>query len=369
MSESFAAYANLPDAQKRQLCIELLAEFGVSQFNETRKGELQHQCTLPLGGHTDRDSVTASINYRKLTFACFVCGNKGGLLWWIAVNRHESVEQARNWLRNASGVTDGIDPQLLLGILDELFHPPREQRVIPSYDLRILDQWTSWPIHHPYLTDPVRFVDGRNIGGREIPIETLDRYRIGYCDHDADWRYRQRIIIPLFWRAKLVGWQARRLDPNDPDPAKYKNSPDAPRDRILYGAVEEPEIVLVESPMSVLRHVHRLPLVATLGAVVSEFQLPLLHHYRRITVWPDNDKAGWDALTGTGFFGRRHEPGLIDKLRDYVEVRVVQSPWSKADPADLTEEQALDLVEQAVPAAIWHPPDLRDLAPYRRGAA
>jgi hypothetical protein len=88
-SESFAIYSAMPDAQKRQLCIDLLEEFGGEVVQETAKGELRHRCTLPLGLHTDRDSVTASINYKKLVFKCYVCDAKGGLLWWIATNRGE----------------------------------------------------------------------------------------------------------------------------------------------------------------------------------------------------------------------------------------------------------------------------------------
>lgn len=371
--EDFAVYAAMPDPQKRQLCIDLLEEFGVHDFNETKKGELQHCCSLPLGGHTDRDSVTASINYKKLAFKCWVCGARGGFLWWIAINRGEGVTAARKWLRDASGLTDGLDLPKLLDILDALFHPRSEKRVIPSYSIKSLDQWLNWPIHHPYLTDPVRFVSGKNEGGREVPEQTLAEFKIGYCDYDTNWNYYQRIIIPIFWKGDLVGWQARKLLPDDSpldnQPMKYKNSPDLPRDRVLYGsetALSGREALVVESPLSVLRHAHHLPVIGTLGASVSDLQLPFLHRFNRVTLWLDNDPAGWNALQGTGV-GKRHQPGLIEKLRDYVEVRVVQSPWWKADPADLTEAQAEDLYKSAPPAVLWKRPDGRKLQWYERG--
>jgi hypothetical protein len=384
--ENFAVYSAMPDVQKRQLCIDLLEEFGGEVVQETAKGELRHRCTLPLGLHTDRDSVTASINYKKLVFKCYVCDAKGGLLWWIATNRGEGTEEARRWLKNASGITDGLELPKLLEILDALFHPRRaESRVIPTYSPKVLDQWLGLPIPHPYLTAPVEFSGGENIGGREIPAGNLERFKIGFCFRDGDWHYYQRIIIPIFWKGELVGWQARQmpgpwrmlLDPADQGDRdakgdytdqKFRFSPDVPRDRILYGteeALNGPEALVVESAFSVLRHAHHLPVLGTLGASVSDLQLPLLHRYRRITLWLDNDKAGWNALQGTGT-GRKRQPGLIEKLRDYTEVRVVQSPWWKADPADLTEDEAADLYQAAKPAVLWRRPQTRDLQWYQR---
>ena len=362
-SGDFMAFAALPDEQKRELCIQLLDEFGVGRYNETHKGELQHQCSLPLGGHTDGNSMSASINYRKLTFKCYVCGNAGGLLYWIAVNRRETSAEARDWLEKTSGVERVLDLPMLLKVLEALAHPTdflNQNAPIPTFGETTLKMWSKQAVgmFHPYLTLPI------SEGGREIPEQTCERFELGYCDEDEQWRYYQRIIIPLRWQGKLVGWQARRLWPDDPQPMKYKNSPDFPRDRTLYGDLEHRDIVLVESPMSVLRHSHHLPMVATLGANISPMQLPLLHRYRRITLWYDNDKAGTAAILGT-----RETPGLAKALGPYCEISVVQSPYSDADPADVTEADAARLVSEAVPFVLWKRPRYNELIPYQRSAA
>jgi hypothetical protein len=365
-----ATYVALPDERKRQLCVELLAEFGVSEFAETKKGELRHQCTLPLGGHTDRNSVTASINYKKLLFNCWVCHNSGSILWWAAVNRHESSTATRDWLKDASGFTSGIPLPDLLEIVNSLFHPKTEERIWPNYDPRVLTPWT-WSMHHPYLTLPW------TQAGREIPIETLTKFQIGYCDHDDDWGYDQRIIIPVFWEGNLVAWQARGLSPDDPGP-KYIFSPDPPRDRILYcdpAVLTGTWVVLVESTMSVLRHDHHLPMAATMGADITDLQLALLHRFERVYLALDNDKAGWTALAGRrNKYGKNTSVGLIERLRPYTEVFVVQHCYGAIegregapDPSDFTDaEFARQVLDEAVPGALWRPPDPGRLSVYRR---
>lgn len=364
MTSSFH-YHLLPDEQKRDLCVELLSEFGADVVSENAKGELRHRCTLPLPGHTDRDSVTASINYKKLTFHCFVCQNAGGVLWWIAVNRHQNVDEAKKWLQRSPTVSDVLDLPMLLKLLENLAHAKKEALTpIPNYTEQVLTPWAyeRWGMFHPYLTDPWQS-DGE--GGRECPEENLARMKVGYCDSDEDWEYYQRIIIPLHWTGKLVGWQARRLDRDDPDQAKYKNSPDFPRDRTLYGydQVTGRHAVVVESPLSVLRHQHHLPIIATMGASITDHQIKLLHRFDRVTWWLDPDKAGWQALQGT-----KTSTGVLERLEAYVEQRVVTDPYVGADPADHLESEAAELVEAAVPYILWRKPEESTLVEYRRAA-
>jgi hypothetical protein len=366
MTQPFT-YNLLPDEQKRDLCVQLLAEFGGEVSSENAKGELRHRCTLPLPGHTDRNSVTASINYKKLTFHCFVCQNAGGFLWWIAVNRKQSTDEAKKWIQNASGISDVLELPMLLKLLENLAHAKKEALTpIPTFTDQVLAPWSyeRWGMFHPYLTDPWE-PDGA--GGRECPEETLARMRVGYCDHDEDWEYYQRIIIPLFWQERLVGWQARKLDRDDPIPVKYKNSPDFPRDRTLYGydqLTSSRMVVVVESPASVLRHQHHLPIVATMGASITDHQIKLLHGFDRVVWWLDPDKAGWDAYEGS-----KTTDGVLKRLEAYVEQRVVDDPFTGADPADHTDDEVDELVVAAIPYVLWRRPEESKLITYTREAA
>jgi hypothetical protein len=355
MTGDFASIVLLPDEQKRELCLQLLEEFGAEAISENTRGELRHRCTLPLPGHTDHNSVTASINYRKLTWNCFVCGNSGGFLWWIAVNRQTTTGEAKAWLQKESGVSEIMDLPTMMKFLEALAYGGKDgHEPIPVFNDGVLAPWRQWPIQHPYLTEPIEK------GGRGIPEANLERYEVGYCDEDTNWDYYQRIIIPLRWNKQLVGWQARRMWAGDPQTAKYLNSPGTPRDRILYGETNSRDrIVFVESPMSVLRHAHHLPVVASLGSSVTDLQVRLLHRYREIIFWFDNDKAGYRALLGS-----KSVPGLLAKLESYCTLRVVQSPYAQADPADLDEEEATALVASAVPYVLWSPPKEGELVDH-----
>jgi hypothetical protein len=345
---------SLPDEQKRQLCIDLLEEFGISQVRETRDGELTHHCTLGLGGHKDGNSWTAGLNYKKLAFNCFVCGYGGPITWWIAVNRGIDTEQVEGWLKSRTGYGHQMELATRLQIIEAIIHPPHNKpEPMPFYNDKILNRWNKWGIFHPYLTDPW-LPDER--GGRGIPVVNLEKYEIGYQDEleEKPFDLFRRIIIPVRWKGKIVGWQARRLDPSDPDfDIKYKNSPSFPRDRILFGDWGERNIVAVESPLSVLRHTHQQPIVSTLGSKVTDPQLRLLSKCETLTLFPDPDKAGYQ-------WTRR----ILNGLSRQVRINVAMSPYEKVDPSDLDDDTFSNLVDKAVPGALWRPKRYNELMRY-----
>lgn len=331
----------LDDGTKEQLCLDLLAEFGARNVRRANtRGEIIHSCCLPFGAHKNGDAnPSASLNFKKLTYRCLGCGSGGGFLWFIAVCRGEDGAQARNWLENQTGTGRQVqDLGVLLKILDAMYQGASTiVQQIPQYSASVLDPWT-WPTFHPYMTDGVPELGYR---GRGIPEETLQHFRVGYTDNYFDGS--ERIIIPLWWQEKLVGWQARRV--NSKDEPKYRNSPDFPRDQVLYNYTRGADTVLVESPLSVLRHYHHQPgLQATFGAAVTDMQIPLIRQARKLTLWFDNDKAGWAATER-----------LIAETSRFTDVFVVDNPYN-ADPADMDDDTVADLIENAIPWGLWNVP-------------
>ena len=345
----------LPDEQKEQLCLDLLAEFGATVQRTSSDGEMIHSCVLPplsgsnRGRHKNNDAdASASLNYLNLVFNCQGCGSSGGLLWFIATCRGEDTDSARQWLDNQTGF--GADEQSLASLLaffDAVYSPKtRRTAPIPKMSLRVLEPWLAI---HPYMSDPI------SEQGRGIPEQTLIKFQVGYA---PDYRVKTgedvhgkgiflaspRIVIPHLWKGDLVGWQTRRLIKDGT--AKYLSSPDFPKDTTLYNYDEKAsEVIVVESPLSVLATALDGPHVeATFGAKVTDRQCRLLAMHRRLILWMDNDEAGWKATER-----------VAEACGDFCDIWVVNNPWN-ADPADLPLEERLARLQDLEPYATWHPP-------------
>lgn len=340
-SSDFLVYSLLSDVEKERLARTLLAEFGVTHIaTVTDRGEMIHSCCLPLGGHRNGDAnPSASFNFQKLTYNCYGCGHSGGLLWFIATCRGTSATEARSWLGSQTGIGEEQDLAAFLAFFDALWSPQRvEHPPLPKFDPRVLDPWR---LIHPWLTD-----------GRHIPVETLIAFDVGYDPeyrvalHEGEavrWITSERIIIPHWWRGDLVGWQSRRV--NNDGTAKYLNSGDFPREFSLYHYDPKRPALVVESPMSVLSKYALCPIIeATFGASVTDYQIRLLADHPRVTLFFDNDEAGWHATEEVG-----------KALMDYTDVLVIDNPYN-ADAADLTDNLFSDLIANPIPFAMWQPP-------------
>jgi DNA primase len=330
----------LPDSEKERLARSLLAEFGATHVRVGGDGEeLIHGCLLPFGNHSDQDlNPTASLNWKKLTYNCLGCGAGGGLIWFIGLCRDESGERARKWLEDQTGT--GADEQSLASLLDYFDAVYQRQRHVdapmPRMDAKVL---TPWLAIHPYMTEQ-----------RGIPEDTLMAFRVGYgvlrvrvgANQFVD---SHRIVIPHFWRDTLVGWQSRRLVKDD-GTSKYLSSPDFPKDRTIFNYdARAREVVVVESPMSVLSKAHLDPHIeATFGGSTPDKQVRLLSMHRKVVLFMDNDEAGWNATRRLG-----------DALEAYSSVWVASNPYA-ADPADLDDEAYMHALDEAVPYALWSQP-------------
>lgn len=331
--------ALLPDSEKERLCRQLLAEFGVTRIRVGGDGEeLIHGCVLPFGRHSNQSAEpTASLNWKKLTYRCLgSCDAGGGLLWLIGLCRGTSSKEARRWLDQETGLgAEGQSLGSLLDYFDAVYHPQATTRApIPKMSTTVLEPWL---VIHPYLTEI-----------RGIPEENIVKHRVGW-DPKAN-----RIVIPHFWRGDLVGWQTRRLV-KDGTP-KYKASPDLPRDETIFNYdARAAHAVVVESPMSVVAKTHLGHFEATFGNAVTPRQQKLLAVHDRVTLFYDNDEAGWSATEKLGA-----------ALQPYCDVRVAANPWNE-DAGGLPDEVVAALIADAVPWSLWDRPTSIDV--WKKGAA
>lgn len=337
--------ALLPDSEKERLCRDLLAEFGVTSVKVTSEGEMIHSCCLPFGAHKNGDaSASASLNYQRLVYNCLGCGSSGGLLWFIATCRGESGEAARRWLDDQTGT--GPDEQSLSSLLQffDAVYGAKESRKappLPKMSPKVLEPWLAI---HPYMTDD-----------RGISEDALMRFNVGYApafkvktgetaDGKPVFTESPRIVIPHFWKGDLVGWQTRRLV-KDGTP-KYLSSGEFPKDTTLFNYdAKARKAVVVESPMSVLVAADDADhYEGTFGAKVTDRQIRLLTNHARLTLWFDNDEAGWKAT---------HR--VAEQAMAFSDVWVVDNPYEQ-DAGDLPRSERERLVADAVPYALWRPP-------------
>jgi hypothetical protein len=265
---------------------------------------------------------SASINVRNLVMNCFTCGG-GSLMWWVAVMRGSTVANARAWLEKKKG-PESRNLADLLAYFDSVFNPAREGTLpIPTYSEKILKPWR---LIHPYMTEV-----------RGIPVDTLKHFNIGF-DMASN-----RVVIPHFWKGKLVGWQTRRIT-SDGTP-KFLNTPDFPKESTIWNYQPGKPVVVTEAVISVLSKWHVMPnLETTFSAAASEKQLRLLSSHPRVILFYDNDEPGWMVTERIG-----------EALIRHTDVRVVENPWA-ADPADMTDKEFIELVNTAVPFGAWNRP-------------
>lgn len=323
----------MTDHDKKAMAVDLLSEFGARVARETGD-ELIHSCVLPFGFHANGDrNASASLNWRKLVYNCHVCG--GGSLFWLISNCRgdTSWAQARQWADSKANFTDEQSFANFQNYLDKLLHPDPDQPPppIPHYNEAVLKPWMKV---HWYMTEPPPV-------GRGIPAENCIKHQVGYDGNN-------RIIFPLFWQGKLVGWQTRRI--LDDGSSKNLFSPDFPRYSTLYNSeVEADRLVIVESQISVVAKTHLAPefgFIGTFGAEVTREQMKLLARLGSVTLWFDNDNAGYSATRN-----------VAESLIDYIPVSVVQSPWVE-DPGDgMDDDMVRELIRGAVPYGSWNPPD------------
>lgn len=327
---------------KEQLCRDLLEEFGaVSIRRRYDRNELIHGCLVGTD-HTDQDrNPTASLNFEKLTYRCLGCQAKGGILWLIATVRRCTWDEARSWLNTATGSGGQLmSLAQLLEFHDALYTPVVARHAMPRHDPEILAPWLN--ASHPYFAQ------------RGILQGTAEAFRLGYDPVEDS------AIIPHFWKHELVGWQKRRLSGDGP---KYVSTEGMPKDSTLFNYdAKAVHAILVESPMSVLRHAPEVHMEATFGAGVTDRQVKLATaHYERLILWMDNDKAGWNATRS-----------IIERASPYCPVWVVDSPF-EGDPGDLSPVEARFVLDEfTIPATQWREPRVlycrKCLVPAHKGS-
>jgi len=309
---------------------------GVGEIYEIGE-ELSHSCKLPFGLHKNGDqNPSASLNRETLLFNCFTCG--GGSLFWLVENVLDiSFNQAIQRVRDYTVVDSASYEKFIDRLKNRLRGDVPVGRVdIPVYSDKIIEQWIGIS---SYLLK------------RGVSHQVQEEMKIGTNESIEEWvregdRYQKlilsRVVIPHYYREKLVGWQGRKLS-SDPRPPKYKNSKGFPKAWTLYNfdnLDSKEELIVVESPMSVLKlkSLGYTNVVSTFGASISDYQISLLGSFGNVCIWMDGDHAG-----------RRATSRLVSKLNKTNNLSIIdiegEDPASVPSPEECFSKDRKNILE------------------------
>jgi len=329
---------------------------------EQRGDELVHPCLLPWGNHEhDHTSPGASLNTEKLLWNCFKCNSGGTLLWVTQEVLGVDSAKARELIKGNFAL-DSMSREQFLNELEDSYRKD-SSGMMPRYDLKMLKPWLCY----------TEFMDGRGIS-RQVQKEMMTGLRPDNKDDiGGTWVVQPRIIIPHIFGGKLRGWSARLVNEKVQLGMKYKHSSDFPKRYTLYNwdNVARDEIILVESPMSVLKlkSLGVPNVLATFGAEVNQEQIDLLgRHFSSVVLFPDGDRPGYRALRAVD--RRGNEDGVIPRLLRQTNVYVVdhgrlpcppgcevhtvsEDHWNEKDAGNYTREKISALLDAKVSASLW----------------
>lgn len=177
---------------------------------------------------------------------------------------------------------------------------------------------------------------------RDYDISLLsEKFGVKYCISPPDGMdiVRNRIIIPVTMRNKLVGWQARSI--NDYEFPKYFTMPGMKIKNCLYNydnASKHDSVIVCEGVTDVWRVGDKA--VATFGKSVSEYQLKMLVRWKYVIIFWDSD-------------AKDESYNLSKKLSKYTTTYVLTYENYK-DPGSMP----IDLVRKLTSDAIFFMEDI-----------
>jgi DNA primase len=273
-------------------------------------------CPHHDGGHEKTPACNVYIgNDTKLPygyFNCFVCGEKGSFLKFVAECFDAPESYAKSWLlKNFGG--ELIQKNLFMG---EPIVLNRNKGKKQGLDESILDQYQKWC---PYLAK------------RKLSREICELFKVRY-----DPKYRQVIFPAYDINGKLVMMTKRSIDTKTFYLDKDVEKPVYCLDYIMKNNIKT--ALITEGPFDCLTGwEYGFPTVATFGKI-SDYQIEQLNKSCLTVIYAafDNDAAGRSFLET-----------LKRKLTKRIIIIETKFPANKKDINDLSKEELQQIIKNA----------------------
>ena len=355
----------------------------VQERTQLRKAGARWTGRCPF--HEER-TPSFSVNAHDKLFYCFGCGKGGDVVTFVRETENLDFAGAIEWLAERFDVAleyEESDPRA------EAARRRRERLhavldAAASFYERYLWESQAGGVARDYLAgrglrEEVcrEFRLGLALGGttlvrkaREKGFTDDELAAAGLSNHRRTDYFAQRLLFPLTdARGRVVGFQARKLREDDPQKAKYVNSPEGELFRkgsLLYGLhlaraaiAKRGHAYVVEGNTDVLalRQAGIEVAVAAMGTALTDRQVKELSRLaRRVSLCFDGDAAGEAATLR----------GMELAAAAGLDVQVVTLPPG-LDPADVAPSFE-DIVARAEPYAIYRVRIELDRAPDARTA-
>ena len=314
------------DELRQNLDVEdyLLNVLGVENLKNPGYEEVICSCPLPWGLHNNNDANPSfALNRNKLVWNCFVCGS-GDIVQLTQYSLGVSQVEAFKILGKSLTPQD-LSKEAIVNKLEALFQEGGTiSKELPSYSDSVIARWEGYS---EYLAS--RGVDEWIQMLMRTGEDARHREKVVVGETET-FQTQRRVVIPVFFKDKLRGWQKRKTDDTAEGP-KYKNSPGFPKDSVLYGydsCKHDDLLIVVESPLSALylRSLEIENVVATFGTSVSDAQINLMKEFDSVYLWLDDDKAG----------KKRTLQILRGQLKYHSNLYVIPVLGDGVDPGDLS---------------------------------
>ena len=226
------------------------------------------------------------------SFHCFNCGFKTS--WRNGRNLSFKMKKFMRWLNVPDDTITKLALQVLQTKTDETGHktfitlPKFVSKELPAKS-KPIHEWADYKALEPGGIDKDLFKVLEYIASRKLNLNDYDFY------WTPESGYRDRLIIPFYYREKVVGYTARKVVESkvkylsEQQPGYVFNIDEQTDDRKYVVAVEGPiDAIAIDG-------------VALLGSEIKEQQTALLNSLgKHVIVVPDRDEAGqklvYDAM-------------------------------------------------------------------------
>jgi len=183
------------------------------------------------------------------------------------------------------------------------------------------------------IDDPRCHVAREYMQDRGFDLDLMRRYGFGYARHSY---FARRLIIPIRFKNKTVGYQGRLLVNPSKGGRKYLFTPNFDASKMLFNfdnVRERDEVVIVEGVFDCLRHLSDRAVALFTNKMSDRQRLLLIKGFKKIVVMLD---AGFE----------KESLAIVKQLSGFVETRIAVLPDGE-DPASATERQVKETLDSA----------------------